>query len=392
MTASEPVRQSHRIVAIARPHAIPLGAPAGFESDELDFLVQNGPDIASASIIELRPDLVIIDLDLHGESGIELLASLRDDPSTHQIPVILTGKGADARTRARGLDAGAVDFVVTPCDDQEFLARIRVALRTKELLELLEERAHIDGLTGLGNRHAFDERLSSMWAGCRRRGTPLSLLMIDLDRFKTVNDCCGHPVGDQLLRHAAWCLRRTLRPTDFIARYGGDEFVVIAPDCDLLGAVAMAERIRVAMIEVSSLSRDRAIPVTASIGVAVTLPRGHRDRAHPNHVALARMLDASDPPDSADTDGLCPVCRFRSAVACWCGAELGRIAYSPQQLLAQADCALYHAKSAGRDAAWFWDSARDHASSARVLDEMLEELLTPREWPRLPAPITGCAG
>src|SRR4051794_19753178 len=139
---------------------------------------------------------------------------------------------------------GAVDFISKPFDPVELLARVGSALRTKALLDLLESRAHLDGLTELGNRFALRERLPREWEVCRRRNCPMSAVIADLDHFKKINDRHGHSAGDEVLRLAAATLRRHVREGDFVARYGGEEFVVIAPDSNLDGALVMAERFR----------------------------------------------------------------------------------------------------------------------------------------------------
>jgi diguanylate cyclase (GGDEF)-like protein len=260
-----------------------------------------------------QPDLILLDLTLPGWDGFETLRRLKDDPATRSIPVIFLSGNADTTEKAMGLDLGAVDFVSKPFDPLELRARVRAALRTKYLQDLLEQRAHLDGLTGLGNRHALQERLTAEWSLCRRRMSPIAVLIADLDHFKRINDSHGHPAGDEILRHTARVLRATVRVGDFVARYGGEEFVVVAPDCDIQGAVGMAERFRaeVAVIEVNSYKAR--ITVTASVGVAAALDLGSA---------------------------------------------------GPGEILAQADKALYQAKAAGRNAVWMWDSHRGTTDAA----------------------------
>jgi diguanylate cyclase (GGDEF)-like protein len=187
------------------------------------------------------------------------------------------------------------------------LARVHSSLRTKAYLDLLEHRAHIDGLTELSNRHALQNRLPQEWDACMRRGNPLAIIIIDLDHFKRINDHYGHAAGDEVLRRMAGVLRSSFRETDFIARYGGEEFVVIAPDCDLASAVMLAERLRVAVAELQIEFRTANIKVTTSIGIALGL----------------------DPSQA-----------------------------KPVEALDHADQALYRAKGAGRNAVWIWDPQR----------------------------------
>jgi len=257
----------------------------------------DGPAGLSVAIAE-QPDLILLDLRLPGWDGFETLKRLQDHPRTRDIPVILISGSASTGDKARGLDEGAVDFMVKPLDPIELRARIRVALRTKYLQDLLEQRAHLDGLTGLGNRHALGERLRVEWEISRRRNSPLCLLIADLDHFKSINDTYGHTTGDAILRHTAQLLRDVARAGDFVARYGGEEFVILAPDCDLPGGLLLAERFRREVAELDLCLENQRLCLTTSVGVA-----------------------CSDHPLVRESD----------------------------QILAYADRALYEAKSSGRN-------------------------------------------
>lgn len=262
----------------------------------------------------LQPDIVLLDLLLPDEIGYDVLRRLKNDPLTRPIPVVFFSAKATSRDKARGLDLGAIDFLSKPIDPVELRARVRAAIRSKYLVELLEQRAHLDGLTGLGNRFALEERLESAWQLCRRRGEPLTVLMTDLDRFKWINDVHGHGTGDEVLRRTSRILRSAVRACDFVARYGGEEFVVVAPGCDIEGGWVMAERFREEMAGPLGASQD-LIPgkVTASVGLA---------EGNPLHGP------------------------------------------SPEVLMHRSDRALYAAKAAGRDAVWYWDNALDRPAVA----------------------------
>lgn len=259
---------------------------------------------------EVQPDIILLDLMLPDEGGFDVLRRLKNDPVTRSTPVVFFSGTASSRDKARGLDLGAIDFISKPVDPIELRARVRAAMRSKYLLELLEERAHLDGLTGLGNRFALEERLETSWQMCRRRSEPLTVLLTDLDRFKWINDVHGHGTGDEVLRRTARILRSVVRSCDFVARYGGEEFVVVAPGCDLAGGIAMAERFRADLSGPGGASQD-LIPgkVTASVGLAT-----------------GNMIGGT----------------------------------TPGILMHQADRALYAAKAGGRDAVWYWDNNFDH--------------------------------
>ena len=179
------------------------------------------------------PDLILLDLNLPLYNGFEILRRLKEDRRTMGIPVIVVSSASKPMDKALGLDLGAVDFISKPYDPLELRARIRVAFRTRRLQELLEQRAHLDGLTGLSNRIALDDRLGAEWAIRQRHGGSLAIWMVDLDHFKRINDTYGHSAGDDVLRRTAMALRGTIRATDLAARYGGEEFVVVAPFCDI---------------------------------------------------------------------------------------------------------------------------------------------------------------
>jgi diguanylate cyclase (GGDEF)-like protein len=260
-----------------------------------------------------EPNLILAQLRLPTFSGLELVRRVKEDTATQSIPVLLYSEFATADERIRAFDLGAADFVSKPFVGAELLARVRLGLRTRHFMTMLEQRARLDGLTGLANRGFLEDLLPREWEACRRRGSPLAILISDLDRFKSVNDTYGHAAGDEVLRQAASCLVHSVRTSDLVARYGGEELVVVAPDCDLPAAVRLAERFRTAIAELRLEVRGQVIPVSTSLGVAA----------------------AGDP--------------TRSSLA---------------ELLQRADEALYRAKESGRNATWFWDRARGRPEPA----------------------------
>lgn len=251
--------------------------------------ITEASDAAAAQALCLShpPDLVLLDLSLPDCSGIELLERLKSDTLTSSLPVIVVSGTSSTEEKVRVLEAGAVDFVMKPYDAVELRARVYAALRSKAARDMLEHRAYFDGLTGLANRLALDERLRSEWGQHIRRQTPLSLLMGDIDHFKRINDQHGHAVGDDVLRAVAARVREAVRDTDFAARYGGEEFVVIAPDCDDQGARMIAERMRAAVCDRPIGRGSSAVLVTMSVGLAAT-----DDLFEPTSAAI--LLDRAD--------------------------------------------------------------------------------------------------
>jgi diguanylate cyclase (GGDEF)-like protein len=181
--------------------------------------------------------------------------------------IFLSGSGG-VEDRVKGLDLGAVDFVTKPFDAFELRARVRAALRTKHLQDLLRRFALIDPLTELPNRRALDERIQQEWSRLLRHGGRLSIIMADIDHFKDVNDRFGHAVGDEVLRQVARVLADGCRECDMPARCGGEEFMVVAPQTAAPAAAEFAERLRTSISSQLVQVHGKAVEVTASFGVA----------------------------------------------------------------------------------------------------------------------------
>jgi two-component system cell cycle response regulator len=260
---------------------------------QLEWLVRvlqkEGYDVATAAdgmdaIKKVRsdpPDLVLLDMILPDMDGLEVLRIVKKLPEDQFIPVILLSVKADLDSRVTGLRIGADDFLAKPFAEAEILARCAAMLRIKHLQEKLrdaqrklEEQSITDSLTGLKNRRFFDERLHEEFRRAQRYGDHLSLIMIDLDHFKDVNDRHGHPAGDLVLREAGALIRASIRDPDICARYGGEEFAVILPKTHMSGALAVAERVwrelgaREYAVAAADGEEARKIRVTASLGIA----------------------------------------------------------------------------------------------------------------------------
>jgi len=166
------------------------------------------------------------------------------------------------------MDAGADDYMRKPCSLAELRARLRSGKRIVELEEKLRLQATHDALTGILNRRAIMERLAVEMARAYRDSEHLCLALVDLDHFKEINDTYGHDAGDTVLCETASRMSSVLRPYDSIGRYGGEEFLVVFPKCDVASAVAIAERIRRSISGATVSVQTEEILVTASIGIA----------------------------------------------------------------------------------------------------------------------------
>jgi diguanylate cyclase (GGDEF)-like protein len=207
------------------------------------FLHATTPEEGLRLALSEVPDVILLDVNMPRIDGLKLCALLKETPTTRDVPVLFVTVEDDAEKLARAFDVGGADYILKPFSDVELRARVRVALRTKRVMDLLKEQARVDALTGLGNRAALDASLASAVASYERNGQPVSLMIIDLDGFKQVNDGHGHGIGDELLRRVGACLRGILRPYDVACRYGGDEFVILLGQTEGRDARRAAERI-----------------------------------------------------------------------------------------------------------------------------------------------------
>jgi diguanylate cyclase (GGDEF)-like protein len=215
-----------------------------------------------------RPDVILLDITLPGMDGIKVCRRLKADDELRMVPIIFVTANDREADMVDGLDAGGDDYVVKPFNSHVLAARIRAALRIKRLEDLLVEQSQIDPLTGLRNRRALMERLEHEWAHVQRHGRRLALVMVDVDHFKSVNDCYGHFAGDRLLQEISRTIAEECRKTDLPARYGGEEFAIIVPDEAAAGAVHLAERCRRKIEAIRFPLFAETLTATASFGVA----------------------------------------------------------------------------------------------------------------------------
>lgn len=234
-----------------------------------------------AQRILLSPDgprLAILDWMMPGADGLSVCRAVRSESSSYVYVIVLTSK-ARREDLAAAFDAEVDDFVTKPFDPAELRARLRsgervLHLQTSllEIQELLKQQATHDSLTGLWNRAKVLHQLELESGLAARKNKPMSVAMIDIDHFKSINDRFGHAAGDDVLAQAAARMRSSLRETDHISRYGGEEFLVVLPETDQTLAFEVAERLRRA-IEAAPVDTDAGpLNITVSIGVATGRP------------------------------------------------------------------------------------------------------------------------
>jgi len=231
------------------------------------------------------PKLLVLDWDMAGIDGIELCRRVRACLSGYYRYVLMITSRNDKRDIARALEMGADDHLPKPFEPSALRARLVVANRIlaaqDELIrarEAFRERATRDALTGLWNRTSFFELFKGELDRAKRNQCPIGMLLLDLDRFKSVNDTFGHSTGDIVLKEAARRLRQNVRSYDIAGRFGGEEFVVALPGCDRNQLRNRAETIRQAVAREPFRVGRREISITVSIG-AVVVPQDERSVA-----------------------------------------------------------------------------------------------------------------
>lgn len=247
-------------------------------------LAKDGKQGLDKAHSEYPPDLIILDIMMPGMDGYTACQKLKESPLTRDIPVVFVTARQDAEDERHGLSIGAIDYISKPFSPAIVLARVHnhlalanarqklaeahamLAIKNKEL----EGLATSDSLTGVSNRFALDKAMNFELKKARRYERPLSLIIMDVDHFKRVNDNYGHPIGDQVLKQMAALIRDSVRESDIPGRWGGEEFLVICPETDGAGARILAENLRKCI-------ENNAFPVpdkiTVSLGCATLAPK-----------------------------------------------------------------------------------------------------------------------
>ncbi|MBM4090779.1 MAG: diguanylate cyclase [Planctomycetes bacterium] len=218
------------------------------------------------------PDLLVTDWDMPGLDGLQLCRNLRHAAMPFHVYVLLLTAKTGPDETVQGLEAGADDFISKPINPAVLLSRLRVGARTVTTERHLSHMARLDPLTGVMNRRTFHEQFTAEWNRAARYDCALSCAMIDLDFFKRINDTHGHAAGDAALQAIARVLESHCRASDFLARYGGEEFCAMLPETDEPGAIAWAERVRLAIAATRIPYAHQMLGITTSIGVAMRLP------------------------------------------------------------------------------------------------------------------------
>ena len=244
-------------------------------SDNCDVVVESDEQEVLIKVRSDEYDVIIVSLDLQEADGLRLCSQLRTIEATRGTPILAISDEGEMKRLLRGLDLGVNDYVTRPLDHNELKARVQTLLKRKkyqdrlrENLQLSLELAISDQLTSLYNRRYMETHLGALVRRAKSQGKPLSILMMDIDHFKAVNDTHGHAVGDEVLIEFSSRLKRNVRGLDLACRFGGEEFVVVMPETDGAFAYMVAERLRQDVADITFETDAGPLDITLSIGIA----------------------------------------------------------------------------------------------------------------------------
>ena len=246
-------------------------------SAEQTIEVEPEPGEALFRAAEGDYDMLIVSLGLQNFDALRLCSQVRSLERTRGLPILAVSEPDNTARLTRGLEIGINDYLIRPIDKNEMLARVRTQIKKKRYTERLRdnvqmsiEMAITDPLTGLFNRRYMETHLASLVEQAANRSKPISVLILDIDFFKSVNDSHGHDAGDDVLREFALRIRKSIRNIDLACRYGGEEFVIVMPETDMAVAMVVAERLRrrIANEPFAIQNGSNSLDVTISIGLA----------------------------------------------------------------------------------------------------------------------------
>lgn len=265
------------------------------EAGHTPLIAQSGEE--ALQMLETTPvDMIIMDVEMPGLNGFETTRLIREWLGGHWIPIIfVTGRNEDESYR-EGIEAGGDDYLIKPVSAMIIKAKIRAMERITEMRDQLnqlnaelEALSQLDSLTQIYNRRTFNEMAQQQWLLAARQQTPMSVLMIDVDHFKLYNDHYGHPAGDTCLKKITQAIRDCLnRPFDLLGRYGGEEFIVLLPETDSMGAMKVANAINAELERVNL--RHEISPTHRNVTVSI----GGASCAHTTSSSLEDLIKRAD--------------------------------------------------------------------------------------------------
>ena len=237
---------------------------ACLKNDYQLLTTSNGDQCLEVTKINPNLDLILLDIEMPGMSGYETCRALKANPDTADIPIIFVTANLEIKSEEKGFSLGAVDYITKPIHPPLVAARVKTHVTLKIQKDKLEKLALFDQLSGLYNRHYILNSAKLKISSAHRHKHPVSLLMMDIDHFKSINDNHGHPAGDSVIKAVSKVIDKECRADDIASRFGGEEFAVLLCHCDKQSAKAKAEKIRKKIEKLKPVG----IPTTVSIGLS----------------------------------------------------------------------------------------------------------------------------
>jgi len=240
------------------------------------YFSKNGSDALKAAK-EHGPDIILLDIVMHGMGGFDVIVALKSVGETADIPVVFVTEVGSVEDEEKGFSLGVADYIQKPFTPPMVKLRVKNQIKLINQTRLIQHLSTTDALTSTANKRQFDAWLNQEWRRAIRYKTPLSFLMLDIDHFKVYNENFGYPQGDIALKSIANIIKNELkRPGDLVARWGGEEFVILLPETNIQGACKVAEDIR-ASIEKNVIMFQGKTPtrVMVSIGISSIIPEQH---------------------------------------------------------------------------------------------------------------------
>lgn len=232
------------------------------------YVVDNGLTVLE-TVHGTTPDIILLDIRIPGLDGFEVCRLLKKDIDTRDIPVIMITAGTDSADIRKALEFGAFDYIKKPVDEGEVIARVQSALRLRQHMDKLKDIAMKDGLTGLYNHALLIELFGKEFIKHQRAGNRISFVMLDIDFFKKINDTYGHTAGDLVLKELSAILSGSVRKSDIIGRYGGEEFGLVLTETGSVEARRLCERIRRNVEGYDFHIENDIIHITISMGICI---------------------------------------------------------------------------------------------------------------------------
>jgi diguanylate cyclase (GGDEF)-like protein len=282
LTCPEEV-EPYRILVVDDDRTLSKMYATQLQGAGMETRILNDPLGALPVLEEFKPDLLLMDLHMPGCNGMDLAKAIRQINAYLSLPILFLSAETDVDRQFDARRMGADEFLTKPIRPEHLVAAVQVRA---ERMKLIRSFMVHDGMTGLYNHTAFLDLLNLNLERARRQGTELCLAMVDMDHFKRINDQHGHPVGDRVLIALAGLLKRRLRKSDLVGRWGGEEFAILFPDCPLANAVACLDLLRESFSSLGFAAGETGFKVTFSAGVA-------SNRLHSDAESLCVAADAA---------------------------------------------------------------------------------------------------